>query len=67
MRPNVAFGAFNAPKAALGASNAPKATLGRLGLGAQLRPKQTNGISGSDWAASARARAGDVPAATARW
>ena len=30
MRPNVAFGAFNAPKATLGASNAPKATLGRI-------------------------------------
>ena len=31
MRPNVAFGAFNAPKAALGALDAPKATLGRMG------------------------------------
>ena len=30
MRPNVAFGASNAPKAAFGASNAPKATLGRM-------------------------------------
>ncbi|MEV6444860.1 SDR family NAD(P)-dependent oxidoreductase, partial [Amycolatopsis sp. NPDC051716] len=30
-RPNVAFGAFNAPKATLGALNATKATLGRSG------------------------------------
>src|SRR6266516_783358 len=33
MRPNVAFGASNAPKAAFAASNAPKATLGRLRAG----------------------------------
>ena len=32
-RPNVAFGALNAPKAALGAFNATKATLGRSGTG----------------------------------
>ncbi|SEC70215.1 phthiocerol/phenolphthiocerol synthesis type-I polyketide synthase D [Amycolatopsis tolypomycina] len=31
MRPNVAFGAFNAPNATLGASDATNATLGRLG------------------------------------
>ena len=46
MRPNVAFGAFNAPKATLGASNAPKATLGRMAgaggglVGDQDRPEQ---------------------------
>ena len=33
MRPNVAFGALDAPKAAFGALSAPKATLGRSGQG----------------------------------
>ncbi|WP_410606160.1 amino acid adenylation domain-containing protein [Amycolatopsis sp. lyj-109] len=38
MRPNVAFGASDAPKAALGASDAPKAALGRMGSAAPVSP-----------------------------
>ena len=34
---------------------------------AQPAPKQTNGLSGSPWAARARASAGRVPARSAWW